>query len=194
MGANMQNFFKAWAVWLPLFVFVGLCLVFVWVLLRDKSGVSQTVYKPVPVFTLASLQQPEKNYTEQEIIGEITLVNFWATWCPPCRQEHPVLVKIAQEYEVRMIGVNYKDKATDALNWLKELGNPYQFTLTDHNGRTGMDWGVIAIPETFLVDAQGIIRYKHTGPVTNTVWEKEIWPLICQWSQQRLAKCGAGVS
>ncbi|MFI4955006.1 MAG: DsbE family thiol:disulfide interchange protein [Gammaproteobacteria bacterium] len=190
----MKNFFKAWAVWLPLLVFVGLCAVFVQVLLLGKQGISQTVYKPMPAFRLASLEQPEKFYTDKDVLGEITVVNFWATWCPPCRQEHPVLVKIAQDYDVRMVGVNYKDKSADALGWLKDLGNPYQFTLADPNGRTGIDWGVVAIPETFLVDAQGVVRYKHTGPITNKIWEDEIWPLICKWSDNRGTKCVASAS
>ena len=178
----MKNFWRAWAVWLPLLIFIGIGMIFARVLLSE-SEITPTICKPMPAFKLASLTEPEKFYTEQDWLGGITIVNFWATWCPPCRQEHPVLVKIAQDYPVRILGVNYKDQTENAFMWLQDFGNPYQMTLADPNGRMGIDWGVIAIPETFLVDAQGMIRYKHAGPITTKIWEEEIWPLICRESK-----------
>jgi cytochrome c biogenesis protein CcmG/thiol:disulfide interchange protein DsbE len=170
---------KKGVLWIPLLLFVGLT----WILLRgllneNKTDTAPQINKPAPAFNLASLQDTTQFYTQEALKGQVSIVNFWATWCPPCRQEHPVLVDIANEYPVFIVGINYKDKARDALQWLTDLGNPYSLILTDVTGRAGIDWGVIAVPETFVVDAEGIVRYKHTGPITWKQWENEIWPRI----------------
>ena len=101
----------------------------------------------------------------------------------------PVLVKIASDYKIRMLGINYKDSADSAMKWLNELGNPYYRVLFDEQGKTGIEWGIIAVPETFVLDQQGIVRYKHTGPVTLTEWENSIWPAICGIPNNGFAQC-----
>lgn len=165
--------------WVPLIIFAGIS----WILWRglfneNKSIDAPQINKQAPAFNLPLLQDSTKFYTEEVLLGQVSLVNFWATWCPPCRQEHPVLVDIAKQYPVFIVGINYKDDLAAANLWLEELDNPYTLILTDNNGRAGIDWGVIAVPETFVVDAAGVVRYKHTGPITWQQWEETIWPLI----------------
>ena len=108
------------------------------------------------------------------------MFNVWASWCVSCRQEHPVLNQFAQQHPVSIIGLNYKDKPEDAQQWLAALGNPYTDSVMDMDGRIGLDWGVYGVPETFIVDKQGIVRYKHTGPVTEADLQQTLMPLIAK--------------
>jgi cytochrome c biogenesis protein CcmG/thiol:disulfide interchange protein DsbE len=109
--------------------------------------------------------------------GKVWLLNVWASWCVACRQEHPVLVELAKQKTIPVVGLNYKDKRDDALAWLKQFGDPYTLSVSDLDGRVGIDYGVYGVPETFLIDRQGVIRYKQIGPVTRDALEKKILPL-----------------
>jgi cytochrome c biogenesis protein CcmG/thiol:disulfide interchange protein DsbE len=128
--------------------------------------------KPFPDFKVAALKDPNWLLSNADLIGKPLLINVWATWCPSCRQEHHQLLKIAQENRLPVIGLNYKDNREAALNWLTQLGNPYQFNIYDESGMLGLDLGVYGAPETYLLDKNGIILYRHVGVVTEEVWQK----------------------
>ncbi|WP_020410386.1 DsbE family thiol:disulfide interchange protein [Hahella ganghwensis] len=134
--------------------------------------------KPVPAFALPGLRNPERFFTQEDLKGKPMLVNVWATWCPSCRVEHPYLLKLAKEKGVQLVGLNYKDDRTAALEWLDKLGDPYVFTVFDEEGRLGLDLGVYGAPETYVVDAEGIIRYRHVGVVNEKVWNEVLAPLM----------------
>jgi len=110
--------------------------------------------------------------------GRVWLLNIWASWCAPCREEHPLLVQLARSQAVPIVGLNYKDDPRSAQEWLLKLGNPYQANVVDRDGRASIDYGVYGVPETFIVDQAGIIRHKHIGPLTSEVWQKDLLPLI----------------
>lgn len=133
--------------------------------LNPREVPSALIGKPAPAFELPLLNQPG-TFSEKDLLGHVTLVNVWASWCFACRQEHET-VKYLSRNGIRIIGLNYKDEAVDAKNWLQKLGNPYQAVAVDHDGRVGIDWGVYGAPETFLVDRQGIIRHKVIGPLSS---------------------------
>lgn len=139
---------------------------------------SPLVNKPLPAFSLPTLDNPDKILTNADLRDHVVMINVWASWCVACREEHPVLVDLAGRKQVTIIGLNYKDTRVDALNVLRGQGNPYNTVLVDASGRTGLDWGVYGVPESFIVDKQGIIRYKQIGPITPEVWDKTLWPLI----------------
>lgn len=128
--------------------------------------------KPFPAFKITALKDADKQLTNADLIGQPVLINVWASWCPSCRQEHEQLLKIAQENKIPLIGLNYKDNREAALNWLQQLGNPYQFNLYDHEGMLGLDLGVYGVPETYLLDKNAIIQYRHVGIITDEVWQK----------------------
>ncbi|MDX1485786.1 MAG: DsbE family thiol:disulfide interchange protein [Alphaproteobacteria bacterium] len=154
--------------YLPLAVAALLAVVFLWALDRgrDPSLVpSPLIDKPAPEFTLAGFDGGPK-LTDADLKGGVTVVNVFASWCLPCRAEHPYLMALARDGKARIFGINYKDKAEDAKAWLKELGNPYARIGADANGRVAIEWGVYGVPETFVVDAAGRIRMKHVGPLT----------------------------
>lgn len=150
----------------PLLVFFALVvLLFVGLSLNPRLVPSPFIDKPMPKFELPRLNQDD-TFSETDIKGQITLLNVWASWCYACRQEHQVVKELARK-GVRIIGFNYKDEPADAKRWLQQLGNPYQVVVSDLDGRVGIDWGVYGAPETFLIDAQGIIRYKVIGPLSS---------------------------
>ena len=126
---------------------------------------SPLIGKPAPAFDLPLLLQ-DGRFTEKDLLGEVTLVNVWASWCFACRQEHETVKYLARN-GIRIVGLNYKDEAADAKGWLAQLGNPYQVIAVDYDGRAAIDWGVYGAPETFLIDKQGIVRHKVIGPLTN---------------------------
>lgn len=165
---------------IPLGVFVGLVMLLALGFgLRDPHFLpSQLIDKPFPVFTLAELSDPERRVTTDDVDGEVSLVNVWATWCAACLVEHPELVRISREEGVRVIGVNYNDESTKARAWLARHGNPYVFTIVDNAGTLAIDLGVYGAPETFVVDAAGVIRYRHVGAVTKDVWDETLAPII----------------
>lgn len=138
---------------------------------------STLIAKPFPSFEAPKLLDNEMS-DHEELLGESRLINVWASWCVACRAEHRVIQDIAESNLISVVGINYKDQRVDALDWLTELGNPYDYTIVDFDGSLGVDLGVYGAPETFLVDSKGYIRYKHIGALTDKVWEGEILPLL----------------
>lgn len=167
---------------LPLAIFLALCGVFLAQLLsgRDISEIpSALIGEPAPPTRLPPL--PGTNLPgldSQEFPGKVTLVNVFASWCVPCRDEHPMMMDLARDGRFAVTGLNYKDKPANALKFLAELGNPYTAIGTDENGRAGIDWGVYGVPETYLVGRSGIILYKHIGPFTRQSIADELMPAI----------------
>jgi cytochrome c biogenesis protein CcmG/thiol:disulfide interchange protein DsbE len=163
---------------IPLFVFVVLALLFWRGLSLDPTAMpSALINKPVPEFSLPSLENPEKSLTQEIFIGKVSLLNVWATWCPTCYVEHAYLVTLAAQ-GVPIFGVNYKDDVPAAQKWLEDLHNPYVINILDEDGRFGLDLGVFGAPETYVIDQQGIIRYKHIGVVDEKVWLEKLQPLM----------------
>jgi len=153
-------------------------------LTRDPRDVpSPLVGKPAPAFTLPQLHDAAKSFSVADMKGRVWLLNVWASWCVACREEHPVLVEFAKTGQVPIIGLDYKDKVADARQWLDKLGNPYTLTAVDADGRVGIDYGVYGVPETYVIDKQGIIRMKHTGPITSESLNKKILPLVAELSR-----------
>jgi cytochrome c biogenesis protein CcmG/thiol:disulfide interchange protein DsbE len=131
---------------------------------------SAKIGKPFPSFNLPDLQRSEQKLSEQNIKGDVFLVNVWATWCPTCKQEHSYLNKLASTQDVKIIGINYKDDRAKAVEWLKRYQDPYVFNIYDEKGSLGLDLGVYGAPETYVVDAKGVIQYRHVGAVDENVW------------------------
>src|SRR5688572_30006304 len=157
---------------IPLVLFLGLVVFLAIGLTRDPHEVpSPLINKPAPTFTLNQLADPSKTFSAEEMRGKVWLRSVWATWCFVCREEHPMLLEIERSGEVPIYRLDTKDKREDALAWLQELGGPYVLSVSDLDGRVGIDYGVYGAPETFLIDRNGIIRLKHIGPVTPEVWK-----------------------
>lgn len=148
--------------------------------LNPREIPSALIDKPAPNFTLPRLLEPEKEFSPKQMLGRVWLFNIWGTWCPSCRQEHPVLVDLAKRNIVPIIGLDYKDENAKAIQWLEQLGNPYEMTAVDADGRIAIDWGFYGAPETFVIDKLGNIRYKHIGPVSANDLETKILPLVKQ--------------
>jgi cytochrome c biogenesis protein CcmG, thiol:disulfide interchange protein DsbE len=139
---------------------------------------SPLINKAAPVFSLARLDDPTRKFSPTELRGKPWLLSVWASWCGSCRQEHPLLVDRAQHSDVVLIGLDYKDEARDAKNWLRDFGNPYTLSVSDPEGRVGIDYGVYGVPETYVIDRSGIIRYKHIGPLTAEDIANTLLPLV----------------
>ncbi|MDG2502767.1 MAG: DsbE family thiol:disulfide interchange protein [Porticoccaceae bacterium] len=168
------------ALFVPLALFIGLSLVLLLGLDKDPTELpSALVGEPFPAFNLPSLKDEQSTLTEQDLKGDVLLVNVWATWCFACRIEHPMLNKLSQQ-GVKIVGLNYKDQRAGAVAWLVERGNPYQFNIFDAQGSLGIDLGVYGAPETYLVDAEGIIRHRRVGVVDERVWNAEFRVLFEQ--------------
>lgn len=168
-----------WRYLIPVVLFAGLLAVFAVGLNRDPSYVpSPLVGKPAPEFSLAALEDPARTVTRADLLGKVSLVNVWGTWCTGCRQEHDVLMEIARESGIPIYGLNWKDDPALARRWLLELGNPYVAVAMDLDGRAAIDWGVYGAPETFLLGADGTVLYKHIAPLTMDVWRQEFVPRI----------------
>jgi cytochrome c biogenesis protein CcmG, thiol:disulfide interchange protein DsbE len=169
---------------IPLILFVALVVFLAIGLRRDPHEVpSPLINKPAPSFQLSQLKEPGKTFSAQEMRGKVWLLNVWASWCVSCREEHPLLLEYARSGAVPIYGLNYKDKHDDAASWLAELGDPYVLSVADLDGRVGIDYGVYGAPETYLIDRNGIIRFKHVGPVTPDIWEQKILPLAKELNQ-----------
>lgn len=164
---------------IPLGVF-ALLVFFLWRGLRlDPHEVpSPLIGKPAPSFALTRLDDAGATIRRDDMLGKVWMLNVWASWCVACREEHPLLVEFSKTKAVPIIGLNYKDQRSDGLGWLNQFGNPYDASIFDQNGRVGIDFGVYGVPETFLIDKQGIIRMKHIGPLTPEVIDKRLMPML----------------
>lgn len=170
---------KALKYLIPLAVFLGLAVFFAIGLTRDPRTVpSPFIDKPAPAFRLERLHDSKVAFTPEEMKGKVWMLNVWASWCASCRVEHPLLVELARQKVVPIVGLNYKDRREDALPWLQRYGDPYALSAWDGDGRVGIDYGVYGAPETFLIDKEGVIRHKQIGPITPEALEKTIMPLI----------------
>ena len=169
---------KAWVL-IPLAVFVAM-LVFLGVGLKldPREVPSPLIDKPVPTFSLQTLDEPSRLLSSADMRGQVWLLNVWASWCGGCREEHPTLVEFAQTRAVPIVGLNYKDQPDDARRWLGRLGNPYVASVSDLDGRTGIEFGVYGVPETFVIDKAGVIRHKQIGPITHEILRDTILPLV----------------
>ncbi|MCZ6802948.1 MAG: DsbE family thiol:disulfide interchange protein [Proteobacteria bacterium] len=166
---------------IPLGLFICLVIIFIYGLQHDPRLVpSPLIDKPAPTFNLPTLHSSDINIQLDDLKGKVSLINVWASWCVACRTEHPILVEVSKSNELNLYGLNYKDKREDALQWLEQLGNPYIESAFDESGTTGIDYGVYGVPETFVLDKDGIIRYKHIGPVDKQQLETIIMPLVKQ--------------
>jgi cytochrome c biogenesis protein CcmG/thiol:disulfide interchange protein DsbE len=137
---------------------------------------SALIGKPAPAFELPVLHDPQIKVSSTELRGAPYVLNVWGSWCAACRDEHPILTRFAETKRVRVIGYNWKDEPADALRWLEQLGNPFVLVLSDIEGRTAIDWGVTAAPETFLVDASGVVRWKYSGALSQRVIDTQLIP------------------
>jgi cytochrome c biogenesis protein CcmG/thiol:disulfide interchange protein DsbE len=163
---------------IPLAIFVVLVVFLAIGLGHDPHEVpSPLINKPAPAFRLAQLHDSSKTFSAEEMRGRVWLLNVWASWCVSCRDEHPVLVELSKTGQIPIYGLNYKDKRQDGMAWLAELGNPYVLSAQDSDGRVGIDYGVYGVPETYLIDKNGVIRFKQIGPVTPEVLQTKILPL-----------------
>jgi len=163
------------AVFAVMVIFLGIGLT-----LNPKEVPSPFIGKPAPMFALPQVADANRTLSSNDLKGQVSLVNVWASWCTSCREEHPVLLQLAKQNIVPIYGLNYKDERDNALAWLQRFGDPYTASAFDPEGKTGIDWGVYGVPETFVVDRDGIIRHKQTGPITPEILEKKLLPLIRQ--------------
>lgn len=164
---------------IPLLIFICLVVLFRIGLNYDPRRVpSPLVDKPVPAFSLPELKNPAGTLGSDDLRGQVTLLNVWASWCVACLHEHPLLMELAQNSNIRIYGLNYKDEREDAIQWLARHGDPYVQSAFDYDGKIGIDLGVYGVPETFVVDREGIIRHKFIGPITAQIIEDTLMPLL----------------
>ncbi|MDH3311487.1 MAG: DsbE family thiol:disulfide interchange protein [Gammaproteobacteria bacterium] len=166
---------------LILFIFLGLLLAY-GLKLDPRKIPSPLIGKSLPAFSQPTVADPARRVSRDDLRGRVYLLNVWASWCVACRQEHPLLNELSRNKTIPIIGLNYKDKREDALGWLGSLGDPYELSLADPDGRLGIDLGVYGVPETFVIDKEGVIRYKFIGPITPQAWEQHLAPLIKELS------------
>ena len=171
----MSRYLWPLGIFLVMVVFLGIGLT-----LNPRELPSPLVGKAAPPFELPLLHEPNRNFSPAEMKGRVWLLNVWASWCVSCRDEHPLLVELARAKVVPIYGLDYKDPREDALRWLKQFGDPYDMSVADVDGRIGIDYGVYGVPETYLIDKAGVIRYKHIGPVNREALQKTILPLIAE--------------
>jgi cytochrome c biogenesis protein CcmG/thiol:disulfide interchange protein DsbE len=165
-------------IFLVLVVFLGVGLQ-----LDPREVPSPLIDKPAPAFEVARLHEPGKRIGTDQLRGQVWLLNVWASWCVACRSEHPHLVALARQGLVPIYGLNYKDERADALRWLQQFGDPYTVSAHDLDGRVGLDYGVYGVPETFLIDREGVIRHKHIGPLDPDIINNTIMPMVQQLQQ-----------
>jgi len=146
--------------------------------LNPREVPSPLVGKAAPPFELPLLREPDKRFASKERLGSVWLLNVWASWCVSCRDEHPVLLELAKSGAVPLYGLNYKDKREDGLRWLAAYGDPYRLSVVDAEGRIGIDYGVYGVPETYVIDKRGVIRYKRIGVLTPEIVQGRILPLV----------------
>lgn len=164
---------------LPLLLFIAMAVFLaIGLKLNPRDIPSPLIDKPAPAFSLPILATPEQKLSQADLKGKVWLLNVWASWCVSCRDEHPLLIELAKQNRVLLVGLNYKDQADAAKLWLSKQGNPYSVSVMDVDGRIGIDYGVYGVPETFVIDKRGVVRYKHTGPVQPGDLESIFLPLI----------------
>ncbi len=164
---------------IPLAIFMVLVVFLAIGLTRDPREIpSPLIGKPAPVFTAPVLDGAGKVFSSKDMLGQVWLLNTWASWCVACRQEHPLLVELAKSKTFAIVGLDYKDQDADGLKWLARYGNPYDVSITDRDGRIGIDFGVYGVPESFLIDKAGLIRYKQIGPFTPESIRDKLLPLV----------------
>lgn len=169
----MNSRFIPLMVFLVLLIFLGMGL-----RLDPREVPSPLLDKPAPDFHLPTLADPKQMLNKQDLLGNVYLLNVWASWCVSCRQEHPLLVEMGRSGILEIYGLNYKDQRADALRWLAQFGNPYRTVAVDEDGRMGIDYGVYGVPESYLIDQKGIIRYKYIGPLTPDKINNHLIPFI----------------
>jgi cytochrome c biogenesis protein CcmG/thiol:disulfide interchange protein DsbE len=166
---------------IPLVLFFVLVVFLAIGLNRDPHELpSPLINKIAPAFDIPQLSEPNKTFSPASMKGQVWVLNVWASWCVACREEHPVLVELAKSQMAPIIGLDYKDQRADALAMLASQGNPYLLSAFDANGRVGIDYGVYGVPETYVIDKAGIIRFKHVGPISPTVLNQKIYPLLSE--------------
>lgn len=166
---------------IPLGLFVVLvAFLAVGLKLDPREVPSPLIGKPAPPFALPLLANPNQTIRREDLLGKVWILNVWASWCAACRDEHPLLVEYSRVKRVPIYGLNYKDTRDAGQQWLARFGNPYDASLFDHDGRVGIDWGVYGVPETFVVDREGMIRFKHIGALTPAILRERIEPLLRQ--------------
>ena len=177
----MKGVLRQWKVWLPLAVFAVLVVFLARGLSRDPHEVpSPFIDRPAPALDLPQLGDAARQLRREDLLGQVWLLNVWASWCVACREEHQTLMAFSQRKLLPVYGLNYKDTREAGQAWLRQFGNPYLASAFDADGRAGIDWGVYGVPETFLIDAQGRVRLKHIGPLTDEVIATRIEPLLQQ--------------
>ncbi|MDO8926640.1 MAG: DsbE family thiol:disulfide interchange protein [Sideroxyarcus sp.] len=170
---------------LPLVIFLALAaFLFKGLSLDPREVPSPLIDKPAPAFTLPQLHNPKKQFSPQDMKGKVWMLNVWASWCGSCKDEHPILMDIAQQKIVPVYGLNYKDKREDGLATLRNSGDPYTLVIFDADGKVGFDYGVYGVPETYIIDKQGVIRDKIIGAVTRQNLRERILPLIEELKKQ----------
>ena len=163
-------------IWVPLAFIALIGLLAAGLRLNPREVPSPLIDKPAPAFELPLLHAAAKSFTQKDMLGKVWVLNVWASWCPPCLVEHPVVTDLART--VPVIGLNYKDAREDALPWLKRNGDPYRLSVYDAAGKIAIDYGVYGVPETYVIDQRGVIRYKHIGPLTPEIARKKLEPLV----------------
>ena len=172
---------KRWRFMTPLALFVVLLgFLGLGLNLKPREVPSPLIGKPAPAFVLPRLDNPEVSMSQQDMAGKVWVLNVWASWCTPCLEEHPLWIDFARRNPAPLVGLNYKDGRKEAQTWLVRHGNPYATTVQDTKGLVGIDYGVYGVPETFVIDKQGVIRFKHIGPLTPDVLRDRIEPLLKQ--------------
>ena len=170
---------------LPLAIFLVLVGFLMRGLSLDPREVpSPLINKPAPAFALAGLEKPDTTFKRDDMLGKVWLLNVFASWCVACREEHPLLVEFSRMKMLPIYGLNYKDERIAGMKWLASFGNPYEASLYDHDGRVGIDYGVYGVPESFLIDAKGVIRYKQIGPFTPESIETKLIPMVQQLKKE----------
>jgi cytochrome c biogenesis protein CcmG, thiol:disulfide interchange protein DsbE len=166
---------------IPLILFIGLVVFLAIGLNRDPHEVpSPLINKSAPAFEVSQLTDANKTFSPASMQGQVWILNVWASWCVACREEHPVLVELAKSQMAPVVGLDYKDKREDALAMLAKQGNPYLLSAFDGNGRVGIDYGVYGVPETYIIDKAGVIRFKHIGPLTMDLLNQKIYPMLSE--------------
>ena len=166
---------------IPLSIFILIVGLLAYGLRLDPKNIpSPLIGKPAPAFSLAKLDAPQLYLAKNDLLGQVWVLNVWASWCVSCRAEHEIITRLSALNLAPVIGLNYKDDPDDARRWLQQFGDPYTASIMDADGRVGIDWGVYGVPETFIIDKDGLIKYKHIGPVTHESLETEVLPVLLE--------------